>query len=249
MKKSVLLFLLLFVCLSTSFSQIVPDTTGKSALKNRPETEAREIPKIKEVRPVTAYDLKVKSAEQIQQLKKGILLVRLRTSEIAINNLRKSGKEQMAATMERQQEAANQRLMHAFQKNFKFCPVYFFFSSATDKVMQGETRGFLLNNKLKVDNQIALPDTNFFVAELTDLKQFQEDPNSPQANINEEISFRALVMRDKNFNQLANPFPYFIKASSNFPPRKRSEVEMVDLLNSRLKSYYKSVTGKSGNGK
>ena len=251
MKKLVLLFLFSVAGFSASFAQTEPDTTSKKALQNKPEALGQPglvQPKKKAVDPASSQALKVKAATQVKNLKKGVLLVRLRTSDIAIRNLKQSGNEKMAATVQRQQDAANQRLVHAFESQFTFCPIVYFYSSETGQIKSGKTSGYFLNNKLQPDPNIALPDTNYFIAELTELEQFRTDPDSPQESINAEISFKALVLRDYKFHQLAKPFPYFVKASSNFPPRKRSEVEMVNLFNSKLAAYYKQVTqGKAKN--
>ena len=245
MKKLVLLFLFSFTVFSGANAQTKPDTTSKKALQNRPEVlgqPGRVQPKKKVVNPTSSQALKGKAATQILNLKKGVLLVRLRTSDIAINNLKKSGNEKMAATVKRQQDAANQLLVHAFENQFNFCPVYYFYSSETEQVKTGKTKGYFLNSKLDPDPNIAISDTNYFIAELTDLEQFRVNPDSPEESVNAEVTFKALVLRDYKFHQMAKPFPYFIKASSNFPPRKRSEVEMVNLLNARLTAYYKQVT-------
>lgn len=251
MKKLVLLFLFSFAVFSTAFAQTEPDSTSKKALQNKPEVPGQTgmvQPKKKEISPSSSQGLKIKAASQVKNLKNGVLLVRLRTSDIAIRNLKQSGNEKMAATVQRQQDAANQLLVHAFESQFTFCPIYYFYSSETGQVKNGKTKGYFLNNKLQPDPNLALPDTNFFVAELTELEQFRTDPDSPQESVNAEVTFKALVVRDYKFHQLAKPFPYFIKASSNFPPRKRSEAEMVNLLNARLMTYYKQVTqGKAKN--
>lgn len=240
MKKSACLLLLSFTGFSAAFAQTLPDSTGKNSLNSMPLIEGREIPKRKTPKNYSRYARTIRAGKQIEQLKKGVLLVRLRTSENAIANLKKAGNEKMAATIQRQQKAANQRLMYAFNQEFKFCPVYFFYSTHSDKVLAGLPKGIFLNKDLEVDANIMLPDTNFFVAEVTELQQFREDSDPSRTSINAEVTFRALVLRDKKFHQLAKPFPFFIKAASNFPPRKRSESEMVSLLNEKLVAYYES---------
>ena len=245
MKKVLVILLLSITGFSVARAQISPDTTGKKALKMQPEAEEKNMPKKKARNLSPTRNLKQRSASQIRNMKNGVLLVRLRTSEIAIRNLKKSGNEKMAATLQRQQDAANQRIIYAFQKQFSFCPVFFFYSSDTDKVKAGKTSGFFLNNQLQVDPNLAIPDTNYFVAEITELEQFRANPDSPEESVNAEVSFKALVIRDYKFHQLAKPFPFFIKAASNFPPRKRSEVEMVDMLDARLEAYYKSTLSKA----
>jgi len=54
------------------------------------------------------------------------LLARLQTRELAINALRKAGKEAEANEIEKLQKAINKDILKAFRLNFKFAPVYFF---------------------------------------------------------------------------------------------------------------------------
>lgn len=237
--KKLLLFLLLFVAAFSGLrAQVQPDSVGKNALRVQPETENKTMFRRKRSLHPPAQNLKLRSAGQIRNLKNGVLLVRLRTSEIAIKNLRKNGNEGMANTLQRRQDAANQRIMAAFMREFQFCPVYFFFSSDTEKVKAGKTSGFLLNDRLQVTNHLALPDTNFFVAELTDIESYRPDPEDLEESASAEVTFKALVVRDRKFHQLAKPFPFFVKAATNFPPKPRSELEMVALLNAKLQAYY-----------
>src|SRR5690349_16903985 len=113
MKKLVLLILFSMAGFSGASAQTLPDSTSKKTLNNQPEVPGQAgqvLPKKKEADPNSSLALKAKAASQIKNLKKGVLLVRLRTSDIAIRNLKQSGNEKMAATVQRQQDAANQLL-------------------------------------------------------------------------------------------------------------------------------------------
>jgi hypothetical protein len=188
--------------------------------------------------------LQREAVKHIKALKNGVLLIRLHTADIAIKSLQKAGNETMAADLQRQQDVQNKQLAAAFQEHFTFCPVYFFYSTDSEKVKQGELKGVLMGKDLRPDSSIAVTPENIYVSEITQLEQFRSQAEQAHANNNPEVSFRALVIRNNELHQLAKPFPYFIKASSNIPPRKRSEVEMVTLLNKNLADYYKMVAKK-----
>jgi hypothetical protein len=244
--KKLMASLLLFLLISASaFAQQDSLATKKEALHTQPEIGETSR---KANRPANKKKQTIPSDAQakthIQNLKSGVLLVRLRTSEKAINSLEKAGNEQMAATLKRRQEAENKRLIAAFQQHFKFCPVYFFFSTHSENIKTGNYSGGFVNENLEPVAEPQITDRNYYVAEITDLEQFRPEPDDPNASNNAEVSFKALVLRDNDFHQLNKPFPYFIKASQNIPPRKRSEPEMVVLLNDNLASFYKAMQRK-----
>ncbi|MBK0401735.1 hypothetical protein I5M27_01985 [Adhaeribacter sp. BT258] len=236
---------LLLLLSASAFSQQNPSLNKKEALNAQPEAvetsrkSNRTAGKKKQTIPSD-----IQARTHIQNLKNGVLLVRLRTSEKAISSLEKAGNEQMAATLKRRQEAENKRLIAAFQQHFKFCPVYFFFSTNSEKIKAGNYMGGFVNENLQPAADPQITERNYYVAEITDLEQYRPEPDDLNASNNAEVSFKALVVRDNDFHQLTKPFPYFIKASQNIPPRKRSEPEMVELLNENLASFYKSMLKK-----
>ena len=66
----------------------------------------------------------------IRNLKKGVLLVRLRTSANSIAALEKQGKLAEAKKLKQQQLAKNKKMQQAFLANYTFTPVYFFDSES-----------------------------------------------------------------------------------------------------------------------
>ena len=235
MKKIFILFLFLFGNITLILAQQSPaDSVRKDALEEKPKseneagysrikrTEAKKSPKT-----MTQEQLR----ENLNNLKNGFLLVRLRTSENAIKSLEKAGNQTMANTVKVQQQKNNLRLKAAFRENFTYCPVYFFYSSDSDKLLRGETKGILLNENLEKDSSLTFPQKPFLVAELTDVQPSNADRIGGASG---ENTFRALVLRDNQLQQLKRPFPFFVKASQSFPPEKRSEAQMVALLNKKL---------------
>ncbi|KAA9327373.1 hypothetical protein [Adhaeribacter soli] len=237
---------LFFISLALFSTQAFAQTESsppqeKESLEYHPYVPAWKRPFKPEPVNNTAIRMEKNAKAHIAAFKDGVLLVRLRTSEIAIKKLEDSGNKQMAASVRQQREKDNQKLAAAFRKHFTFCPVYFFYSYDSEKVKAGQFTGIMLDHNLKPDSSILPPDKKIYISEITELEQYRQQPDLPQESNNPEVSFKALVIRDGKFHQLAKPFPYFIKASTNIPPRKRSETEMVMLLDKNLQDYYKAT--------
>jgi len=169
------------------------------------------------------------SKTQIKQLKSSILLVRLKTSENAINALLQAGDIEKASRLKLSQETENLKIVTAFKSNFHFCKVRYFYSNNSDKVKQRQFKGILLNDDFKVDNSIALDSNELpMIAEFSYIEQdtakflshYSYEQNvtgemikvanyySPSSN----ISFYALRILDHNFVQLNKPFPFYTRA-------------------------------------
>jgi hypothetical protein len=240
-KKYLLLVIVLLTFGFFSYAQNTPAQDSKKSLPVKPEKEESGTQTVKRQTSAKKESQEKRAANQIKELKKGILLVRLRTQENAIKSLEKANNKAGAEKIRAQQAQANKQLINAFQANFTFCPVYFFYSSETENVKNGNTNGIFLDNNLNFDANIKLPEKSFFIAEVTNVEQERPDPNDLNSNNNSEASFPALVMRDSLFNQLADPFPYFVKLRQSFPPRKRTEPEYVSILNKRLLKFHDFV--------
>lgn len=165
--------------------------------------------------------------QQIQDLRNGVLLVRLQTSKTKIDALRSAGHQKKAIEAEQAQFAENQKIMKAFSENFSFCPVYFFTS---DKTLQVKNRIFsnvFVDSTLQIDSTISLPqDIKIFFAEFGTIGddenygktgyRYQNPANMrekiPSFQGGAEIQFSALVVYDSNFVQLKRPFPYYVRS-------------------------------------
>lgn len=169
------------------------------------------------------------SKTQITKLKSGPLLVRLKTSENKIKALKKAGMLEKAANLEKEQYIENNKIVKAFKDNFNFCKVAFFYSNASNKVLNKHFNGILLNDSLKIDNSIKIDTSgSFFIAEFGNIEQdttkyfshytYEPDnrcgikkvPNYYTSSSN--IDFHALIIRDAHFVQLKKPFPYYARA-------------------------------------
>ncbi len=168
-----------------------------------------------------------KSKEQIRQLRNGTLLVRLKTSKSKISALRKIGEIAKADKIEKQQEIENKKIISAFNKDFNFCNVVFFFSNKSKNIVNREFENIFLNDNLKIDNSIKIDTNNsIFIADFSRTHQdttkyfshYSYDHKKDKGLRKVENYFGGtnfgldeMVIKDDNFIQLNKPFPFYTK--------------------------------------
>ncbi|MGB0932590.1 MAG: hypothetical protein ACPGVB_17530, partial [Chitinophagales bacterium] len=109
---------------------------------------------------------KYEAVENIKNLQKGALLVRLKTRQNTIDAFKERGYKKMARQVEEKQLQSNKKLMTTFQKHFNFCKVYFFYSNDSDKVLEKDLSGIFLNKDLEKDASIKVDEDHVFIAEI-----------------------------------------------------------------------------------
>ncbi|CAN5370410.1 hypothetical protein BH09BAC1_BH09BAC1_03160 [soil metagenome] len=180
--------------------------------------------------------------EQIKALKGGTLLVRLHSRDKSVNLYRQNGQHEIANKIEDEQFQENKAIVAAFTRYFNFSKVYFFNADDTEKIKAGNMQGIFLNSQMQGDATIAPRLDTFMVAEFGPLegetRVIPGDTLVPLPDyVSGEVLERALVIRDKNFMQMRDPFPYYIRGAN------RSKIEkQVTRLNERLQSYYLNAT-------
>jgi len=162
---------------------------------------------------------KLDSHGNIKLLKNGALLVRLKTSDLIINGYSKQGKTKMAEEARLKQELDNKEIMAAFKQAYNFSSVYFFYSSHSDEIKNGKCKDLIFD----VDSQPVahLNCDNVLIGEL--------DESST-------THIEAFIIKDKNFNQLNEPFPFLIKKNS-LGVKSRTFEEIVEELNFKLNNF------------
>ena len=190
---------------------------------------------------------------QINQLKNGALLVRLKTNALALEALRKSGKEQQANALERNQAEINRNILEAFQGKFKFCSVYFFFSNYSEAVKNKTfDRVVFLNDNLQPDSTIKFTKGTFLVADFgvieQDTARYAENTLIiPDDNFSVKQSktyyggpsfgYEGLIIRSDALVQLRHPFPYFVRTYDS-KLKKKVVNHAVRKMNKKLNHFY-----------
>lgn len=172
--------------------------------------------------------------DNIKNLRKGALLVRLKTRQNTIDAFEERGYKKMAQQVKKEQRESNKKLMKAFKENFNFCQVYFFYSEDSENVLENNLEGIFLNDNLEKDASIIVKEEHIFTAEIGSLIT---DPvvtyrDGTESNTTSGMSESVLVIKDDDFEQLRRPFPYYVKAGDRFIEKK------VAKLNKRLHRFY-----------
>jgi hypothetical protein len=186
--------------------------------------------------------------EQIKEIRGNAILVRLKTSDNQISALKKMGHAVEADQLQKKQRSINLEIVNAFKKNFNFCPVYFFYSSASSDIKKGNYNGSLLNDSLIADSSIRFnfntayiaefnyldADTNYTDRSLYDQKSYKSDT---LVNVSNSRTVEALVLRNAYFTQLKEPFPSYVLM---YDWMKRKTYSMaVATFNQQLHNFYK----------
>jgi len=188
----------------------------------------------------------------IKDLNEGILFVRLMTRENTINALRNAGQDEQAISIIESQQELNLEITKAFSDHFDFCPVLFFYSSCSEPIKDREFTSCLMDANLNQLPEANMPDIDeFFIAEFShvessdekyfthySLEETQDDGKEIRKNYggDTEIGAAALIIRDSEFAQLQDPFPFHVRTREG-TPWKRSKAKTVGLMNKELHNF------------
>ena len=179
---------------------------------------------------------KLNSIEQVETLKDGALLVRLKTSQSKIDKLLELGRSMAAEQVVKTQFADNQNIIQAFKNGYEFCPVYFFLSGNSNKVRNGDLKNIFLNEELEIDTSIQYSG-DFLTAE------FGNNQGSPTKDVDGNLTpstssygLNALIVMDKNFVQLSKPFPSMVQVEIN--DDAQIKYEAVKNLNQNIGYFF-----------
>jgi len=183
---------------------------------------------------------------QINALKKGALLIRLKTNSRAISKLKSVGNYDLATNLERETELENKIIMSAYKKEFTFCPVYFFYSESSDSVRKNNLSGIFVDTTLQVNSSIVCNASFFLVAEQDGIYNSSLGlvPESLAKTSRESGSYSRdapIVVKNKYFIQLHKPFPFFqIKEGTTLNSKLNQDGLYTDIANELI--MYRKVS-------
>ena len=196
------------------------------------------------------------SRQQIKEMKEGVMLVRLKTSEKVIEGLKDAGLYDKAKEVRQEQKKENQEIAAAYHKSFDFCPVYFFYSDCSGKVREGDFKDCLMDHNLEKLKSVPEIGDNYFISEFSYVQK--TDPAYFDKNImaydttgykikqktyygGTELGPDAVIIMDRHFRQLRGPFPSYVRTYEGFPILRRKKPKAVAKLNEALQEYYKKT--------
>lgn len=194
---------LLFIFLCCSLGCMAQRGGDSTAVKN-PLTDKEIIQPTNRTRAIL----------QINALKAGALVVRLKTNDKSIEAYRKNGRNDIAERMEAERLLQNQKIVTAFKTNFDFCPVYFMYSRNTLDLLKGNEHVFL-NDTLGADTSIHLKQAYFLFAEYGTVTSNQPGDAYHYSGVNKTepstntMSTSTIFISDTSLVQLAEPFPFY----------------------------------------
>ncbi len=152
---------------------------------------------------------------QINQLKNGALLVRLKTNQMVIDALKKRGNADLAAHKENEAFIINKNIVRAYITAYKFSKVYFFLSNNSDTLLKGAKSGIFLDTNLVVDPNIKLTENYYLIAEEgisydSSIGYVKEDSAKFVTEGGSTPVACVVVVKNKYYHQLHHPFPFRI---------------------------------------
>lgn len=153
---------------------------------------------------------------QINELKQGAIVVRLKTNKKLIDDLIAHGKTDLALEKEKEQYVINANTYHAYKDYLKFCKVYFILSNSSDSLLNGTRSGIFLDSTLKIDPSITMNEKFYLLAERdygynSSIGFVTEDTARKVIEGGNPVREMAIVLKNKYGHQLKGPFPYSVK--------------------------------------
>ncbi len=181
---------------------------------------------------------------QINALKNGVLLIQLKTRQNTIDAYKKRGASAKAEKIKEAQAADNKSIVKGFKNHFTFCPTYFYYSTDQKAVEKGDfkTVTFLDENLSPIQPNINLDTTTYFISGISKSNFSNTTLNNiPNYKIPYEkgIKFDAFIIKNKDFQQLSSPFPYYAKTHVAVKVNDKKRWESIKKLNARLHNYYR----------
>ncbi len=152
--------------------------------------------------------------QQLESLRTGALVVRLKTNDRSIDSYRKAGQVELADRLTEERRKQNQKLSDAFRTYFDYCKVYFIYAKNTDNLLAGKQNIFL-NDTLGVDTTVHLTQKYFLIAEygLITSNMRPDEYHYKNVNYTEATSSAAstsvVFISDTTLTQLKEPFPFY----------------------------------------
>lgn len=157
---------------------------------------------------------KIVGSWQINELKKGALIIKLKTNQNLIDQLNKKGKKDLAEAKRLETFVTNKAIMTAFLDKFTFCKVYFIFSNYSDSLSKGMRRGIFVDTNLAIDPNLELKEKFYMIGERdrvynSSIGFVPEDSAKLVKETGNPSGYDVLaVIKNKYGHQLKKPFPY-----------------------------------------
>lgn len=156
------------------------------------------------------------------QLRKSMLLVRLHTNDAAIDYLESQGRTKEAERLRERQYLENKEIILSFSRAFDFCPVFFFYSEASNDIREGKLEG----NLFSAQQQPVEP------------HEFSETYYTAEFSETENLGITGLILMDDQLFPLESPFPFYQRKYTFMGLIALSKAKMIERYNQKLHATY-----------
>ena len=168
----------------------------------------------------------------IDNLKTGVLIVRLKSKQNAINALLKTGRTKKARELKEEIDHYNKKVIKSFKNHYTFSKVYFFYSKHTQSVKEKKFDSIFLNEKLEEDSSITLnPESDFYM--IGDFDNVRTLTDEGEYSNQSSLISEAFVIKDSDFDQMPRPFPLFVRTGN-----KGLITYQIIKLNEKFHNFY-----------
>jgi len=172
--------------------------------------------------------------QQLNNLKSGVLFVRLPTNEGKIKKLKEIGKADKAKKEAAFSKQFQKAIFMAFEAEYDFSKIYFYYSPASKAIKNGEWEGNLYDAKENLVSGISFEKENIFYGEFGQVHQ-EELTVEREGKVTKVAGVggtKAFVIRNENDLQPERPFPYSVSYDGIFNSNLNLSIRR---LNNQLK--------------
>ncbi|MFK8008584.1 MAG: hypothetical protein AB8H03_19655 [Saprospiraceae bacterium] len=150
--------------------------------------------------------------DQLNNMQSGVMLIRLPTNEAKIAKLKKMGRSDLAKKESAKMAQFHSDILKSFDKNFTFCPVYYYYSDKSVEVKNGNFDGNLFDAKLNNVSSLSFSKKQKFYAEFGFVHQEEliVEKNGQPEKVAGIGGKKAFVIRTHEGLQPLRPFPYTV---------------------------------------
>ena len=140
------------------------------------------------------------------------MFIRLPTNEAKIAKLKTMGRSDLAKKESAEMAQFHSDILKSFEKNFTFCPVYYYYSDKSVEVKNGNFDGNLFDAKLNNVSALPFSKKQKFYAEFGFVHQEEltVEKNGQSVKVAGLGGKKAFVIRTHEGIQPLSPFPYTI---------------------------------------
>ncbi len=152
------------------------------------------------------------ATDQLNNLRSGVMLIRLPTNEAKITRLKEMGQSDVAKKESAIMAQFHTDILKTFDQHFTFCPVYFYYSDKSVEVKKGNFEGNLFDAKLNSISSLPFSKKQKFYAEFGFVHQEEltVEKNGKPVKVAGIGGKKAFVIRTHEGLQPLRPFPYTV---------------------------------------